>query len=560
MAWRPEVVLSTRHEYRVLGFMLASLHVALWWDFGGVFTRPLILAHLGLFLIWQPIWSRRLRLSWSGAAIFLPAMAAFILWLNWWVMSFWLLLLIGLIGGRITVGRAERYAYLMALLFLVSDLFLGSIPRMFAVTSLGSEVKTLFGYGLLLVPLALVLIPGRSDDEREGQGVDFLYGLTMSMLTAILGMGTLLSMYATGLPYAVALCQAVLVIALFLVAISWLWAPVAGFSGFGQIWERYLLNIGTPVEGWLAELENVAQHTRQPEEFFAAAMGQLVELPWVGGIVWHAPGQQGSVGTTTSHSLRVEAGRLDVTVHAHRPIGPALLLHARLLISLIGHFHRAKEREQELSQRAHMQAVYETGARITHDIKNLLQSLHTMTTAVEQNDDARRDDLERLLRRQLPHLTHRLRLALDKLETPGDAKVARCPVSDWWEALKARNEAQGVRFESHMTSDPVIPAELFDSVADNLLENARVKRQSEPELDIAVTVVTRGEKTTLSVVDSGTPVAPEVRQSLFRAPVKSRNGLGIGLYQAARQAHQMGYTLSLREDLGGPVCFELQSH
>ncbi len=540
--------------------MLASVHATVWWDPGGAVSSSLVLAHLGLFLIWQPIWSRELRLSWGGALVFVLAMVIFVAWLNRWLVSFWLLLLIGLVGGRITVGRVERYAYLMALLFLVSDLLLGSIPRVFAVETLGPEVTTPFGYGLLLVALALILLPGEKRSPGHGYTVDFLYGLTMSMLTAILGMGTLISMYATGLPYAVALCQTVLVIALFLLAISWLWAPFAGVSGFGRIWERYLLNIGTPVEGWLAQLEDAAQNARLPQDFLRTAMTQLLELPWVAGVSWWAA-ETGTLGVATSHTLNITSGRLHTTIHAHRPIGPALLLHGRLLINLIGHFHRAKEREQELAQRAHMQAVYETGARITHDIKNLLQSLHTMTLAVQNEDDSARDDgLERLLRRQLPHLTQRLQLALDKLQAPRESKATRCRLTEWWEALKARNDTQAIRFESRITSDPLIPAELFDSVADNLLENARLKRQSEPFLNIEVKLISEGNRITLRVSDDGAPVDPDVRDNLFRAPVKSRSGLGIGLYQAARQAQQMGYVLSLRESERGQVCFELHNN
>ncbi|NIR28067.1 MAG: HAMP domain-containing histidine kinase [Gammaproteobacteria bacterium] len=560
MRARVRGLLSTRHEYRVLGLMLASVHATVWWDPGGAVSSSLVLAHLGLFLIWQPIWSRELRLSWGGALVFVLAMVIFVAWLNRWLVSFWLLLLIGLVGGRITVGRVERYAYLMALLFLVSDLLLGSIPRVFAVETLGPEVTTPFGYGLLLVALALILLPGEKRSPGHGYTVDFLYGLTMSMLTAILGMGTLISMYATGLPYAVALCQTVLVIALFLLAISWLWAPFAGVSGFGRIWERYLLNIGTPVEGWLAQLEDAAQNARLPQDFLRTAMTQLLELPWVAGVSWWAA-ETGTLGVATSHTLNITSGRLHTTIHAHRPIGPALLLHGRLLINLIGHFHRAKEREQELAQRAHMQAVYETGARITHDIKNLLQSLHTMTLAVQNEDDSARDDgLERLLRRQLPHLTQRLQLALDKLQAPRESKATRCRLTEWWEALKARNDTQAIRFESRITSDPLIPAELFDSVADNLLENARLKRQSEPFLNIEVKLISEGNRITLRVSDDGAPVDPDVRDNLFRAPVKSRSGLGIGLYQAARQAQQMGYVLSLRESERGQVCFELHNN
>ena len=43
------------------------LHGALWLDFGGWASRSLMLAHLGLFLLWQPIWRREERLALSSA-------------------------------------------------------------------------------------------------------------------------------------------------------------------------------------------------------------------------------------------------------------------------------------------------------------------------------------------------------------------------------------------------------------------------------------------------------------------------------------------------------------
>ena len=45
-------------EHRLLGLMFLSLHLAIWYDFGGPLSRSLMLAHLGLFLLWQPLWRR----------------------------------------------------------------------------------------------------------------------------------------------------------------------------------------------------------------------------------------------------------------------------------------------------------------------------------------------------------------------------------------------------------------------------------------------------------------------------------------------------------------------
>ena len=45
---------------------------------------------------------------------------------------------------------------------------------------------------------------------------------------------------------------------------------------------------------------------------------------------------------------------------------------------------------------------------------------------------------------------------------------------------------------------------------------------------------------------------------LLRAPVRSDTGLGIGLYQAARQADAAGYALRLEANRDGEVCFALR--
>jgi sensor histidine kinase regulating citrate/malate metabolism len=61
----------------------------------------------------------------------------------------------------------------------------------------------------------------------------------------------------------------------------------------------------------------------------------------------------------------------------------------------------------------------------------------------------------------------------------------------------------------------------------------------------------------LRVCDSGRAVPPPIATDLLRAPVSSRGGLGIGLYQAARQAESAGYRLALESNRDGEVCFAL---
>jgi signal transduction histidine kinase len=102
----------------------------------------------------------------------------------------------------------------------------------------------------------------------------------------------------------------------------------------------------------------------------------------------------------------------------------------------------------------------------------------------------------------------------------------------------------------------LIPATTFDSVLDNLIENAHNKRLREPGICISVHLSV--EPFCLEVCDSGSPVAQSIIPILMRTVVPSEDGLGVGLYQAARWAQQMGYRLALRDNLAGKVCFEMR--
>lgn len=554
-----DVLLSRRNEYRILACMLMLLHSAMWWDFGGGLSRSLMLAHLGLFLIWQPLWSRDQRMTWGRSVIFVLGTLALIAWLNWWLIAFWLLLLIGIVGGSITVSRVDRNAHLVVLLFLVSELLIGCVPPMFSVGFPIEEIPLMFRYGLLALPFGLLFVRIDEATLRHGHATDFLYGLTLSLLAATLALGSLLLMYDSGADYAAALLTTLMAIAFFLIAISWLWSPVGGFSGLGQLWEGYLLNVGTPFERWLGGLARLTGREQTPAEFLESAMQEFAELPWVAGVRWQSAAESGNVGTQTPHSFEYDTEELKAEVYAHRPMGVALLLHGKLLILVIGHFYRAKQREQELALNAQLQAVHETGARVTHDIKNLLQSLHGLTGAVRHGRDPGDPDLQRLLEKQLPLLTQRLQLALDKLQTPEMDSSELGRLKEWWASLEAQNAGTDIRFTADLNDDPLVPIDLFDSVAENLLENARYKRQLEPGIGIEVHLESSDGATSLSVSDDGSPVDAAVSKCLFEKPVASRSGLGIGLYQAARQAENCGYVLELLNSGHDRVRFRLRN-
>lgn len=550
------------NEFWALAAMLLLLHFAIWSDFESLVPRALMLAHLGLFFIWQPLWRRDQRLPLRGGILFVLFTTGFIYWLNWWILCGWIILLIGLVAGQTLESIAERRAYLLTLIFLVSELLIRSVTELFDIHNIDSTIYQLFRFGLILLPVLIVVVTRKHQPENQVRPVDFFRGIIVSMIVTLLAVGSLLNMYYSGIEYPLALFQSLLALSIFLFALSWLSSPVIGFSGLAQLWERSLLNIGTPFEQWLSELADLAEREKLPDSFVMAAMKKLVDLPWIEGVHWQLKDHEETVGFKARNRLDLSTGSLKVSLYTRRAIGPTLLMHSKLLIQLVHHFYIAKERELEMMQQTHLQAIYETGARVTHDIKNLLQSLQTITSLLESDElqeNEKPSQAQALLKKQLPYLTQRLQLALDKLRDPEDVTIEHMSLQNWWKKLQNRLNAEEITFQALISSNPIIPYDLFDSVIENLLENASFKKQLEPDLKITISLMTHDSVVKLSVCDSGNPVPEMLAKKLFIQPVDSQSGLGIGLYQAARQAELNGFRLKLVHNEKGRVCFQLSN-
>ncbi|HET9699492.1 MAG TPA: HAMP domain-containing sensor histidine kinase, partial [Burkholderiales bacterium] len=356
--------------------------------------------------------------------------------------------------------------------------------------------------------------------------------------------------------YLLALVQTLFLMGAVLLLAGWLWNPRFGFAGLQQVFSAYLLNVGTPFEHWLTRIARAAELERDPGGFLAFAAGELAGLPWVRGVAWQSPDGDGRHGPAEGEAVRLEMGDLEFQINTRYASSPAMAVHVRLLVQIIWRFYEAKRREKVMRDMARVQAIHETGARLTHDVKNLLQSLYGLATAAEHasTDEA----YQQLLRRQVPNFTKRLEATLSKLRAPHQEPGAqRVAVGEWWAAVCDRYEGQDVEFSGAGAAAPEIPRELFDSVIENLLDNTRHKRVAEPGIRVVVRCQAGAERVSLTVTDSGSPVPEGVAGQLLRGAVESHSGLGIGLYQCARWAEREGYRLRLAENRSGNVCFEL---
>ena len=557
--------LSRKNEYRILSAMLFLLHLAVWWDFGSSKSLSLLLAHAGVFLIWQPFWRLEKRFGLNDTVLFSLVSIGLAYWLDRWIFFCWFVVLIGLMSGLPGYRRSGHLVYMPILFFLVSDLLIGCVPHLFHVKALPPAVTTMFQYGLLAVPAWVFVVRPDPGGGASSYSVDLLRAVTASMMTGMLAVASIAITYDLGVDYPVALFQSLLGLALFLFIISWLMSLRMGFIGLAQLWERSLMNIGTPFEQWLAELAKLADQQQSPDQFFEVSINKLIRLPWFEGAAWVTKTASAEIGRVSEHSTTFRAGDVSVILYARRPMGPGLLLHCKLLVEVLVQFHLAKLRELELANRTHLQAIYETGARVAHDIKNLLQALHTLTSALklDDNDDEQAVSTQPrttlILKKQLPLIIQRLQRALDTLQAPEKVGLEHVDVADWWHQATTRHGHNGVEFRAIISTHTAIPADLFDSVIDNLLENAYLKRRAETGIGITVILQSEEGGICMTVCDQGSAIATARANELFKQPVLSYSGLGIGLYQAGQQAALSGYTLGLSENKPGRVCFSLST-
>jgi hypothetical protein len=537
----------------LLAVHLLLLHVLAFGGWQILAVRLLWLVALGLFLIWQPfIAGERPISSGQGGVLFAIALGSAVL-LNPWLLLVWCGALAAVIGGRVlwTGARRERMGYLLAFGYLIALTVLGVVPEISPAVVLDPLPRPLFArYLPLLLPI-LLLFPGQSAQRRPGDTFDLFYGLLVFLVLAVFVLGALAYMLVGGLSYVESLFKTSLGMAGALLVVAWAWNPRAGFSGMGSAFSRYLLSFGMPLEHWLEQLSAESERELQPERFLAAAMHRLRGMPWVRGARWLGGGRSDMFGSETPYQHGYQADGVELLVFFRYSPSPAMRWYVEWLLRLAAEFYLVKRQTHELQRMGYLQAVYETGARVTHDVKNLLQSMQTLCYAASQPGDPA--GVAALLGRQLPQITERLKSTLEKLQSPQAESAQWDEAERWWQDLQERYAAAGIVWRGQVMPGLQLPRNLYDSVAENLLQNALAKRQRHPGLEITVDLA--GSE--LRVADDGMAIPASLAEVLLYEPVVSEDGLGIGLYHAARQAQGLGYRLVLVENRDGRVVFSL---
>lgn len=557
--------LLAANSHRVLALMLLTLHAFLIWGDGATqLQRAFFLCHYGLFLMWQPVWRSTEKLTKPAIIIFISIGLIAFFYINWWLTAIWLSILFGLLSGRVfsDESKSHRIIHILAASYLLSMLLLWVVPKLVGSPDDLEAAKFVIRYLIPLLPIAILFISTQAPKSGQLPILDFFYTLLLMLMAFILA----LSSYAIGTIQAINYVQVMFItifgLAFGLIIFSFFWKPNTRFSGVELLMSRYLLSIGMPFEKWVKNIAAMGEIESTPNGFVQAAMGEMAALPWVSGVSWLADETRGKLGESSNHVTNFNFKDLHMTMHSRWQISPALYVHVKLLTQIMGEFYEAKRREETLRQNAYMQAFYETGSRLTHDIKNILQSVGTLVSAAEQNNNTDNESdneaLLRLIRRQLPMLNQRIAATLDKLKAPGEEKKRLEKMSAWWKNLQLRHNQDDIEFVADKLPKQEINAEVLDSVMDNLLNNALEKTKHQPDTSIKVEMHDSPENGfCIDVSDTGKAMDGAIANDLFKKHIASHNGLGVGLFHAAQDCKQAGYELSLATNVNGAVCFRV---
>ncbi|MEM7563342.1 MAG: HAMP domain-containing sensor histidine kinase, partial [Pseudomonadota bacterium] len=513
----------------------------------------------GLFLLWQPLWSKhasvnRLPVILSGFFfVFLTY-----LFPNESLILFGLVMS-GLIGSRLLSQTAFRAFDLLALLIITLEMAVGVVPHAFREIDLPLLFED-YMQTLILIPVLLFFFaPNPSHQKRTRSQVDLMHGLLAATLLFIVLLGGIVINLLYGVDYIDGLLLTVFIVATLTIGISWFWNPGVGYSGIGVLWNRYAMTIGGPFETWINTLTTLIEEPfLTPAEYLEAACEHLVENDWLNGIEWHFENFKINVGDKSGTRLEQNLDEeLTVVYYFKSNPGVALEQHTILLSRMAYQFYLAKLNQEKMRAQEHFATIHHTGARLTHDIKNILQSIKTSLEILDMEKESA--EAQKLLQTNLNQIGTRLESTLNKLRAPKlNTQIKLVTCHQWLQRLSEQHSGdKRLAFHDDIENDLTLPVDLFDSVIENLTNNA-LKKKTATAIDVRL--LSNQNMIVLSVCDNGDAIETEIEESLFVQPVSSGSGMGIGLYQAAIMAHAFNFELELSQNENGRVCFNLYQH
>src|SRR5262245_16113334 len=224
------LVLSQRHWRFVVIAMLILLHIAAVRGTYDIWARALMLAHLGLLLLWQPFLRGETRVSGTQAAFIVMVGVVVMLWMGPWLMAFWVVVLAGLVGGRVFLHQArwQRRSYLVVLFYLLALLAVVILPEIAPRREVIPEIRTAAEYGLPLLLLLVAALPSEPESPEAPQVIDFFYTIFLMLILGVVILGSFTFMTLSRTSYLQALTNTVFFLAGTIFVLGLAWNPRTG--------------------------------------------------------------------------------------------------------------------------------------------------------------------------------------------------------------------------------------------------------------------------------------------------------------------------------------------
>ncbi len=547
-------------EQQILATFLLLLHSLIWIIKNPALDASLSIVLYGLFLLWQPLWNKNRQLNLSTALIPVILLILISYYYPPESLFFFSLLVTGLIGSRLFSMTTTRSFDLLALSILILEMSVGIIPLTFDQITLPVQFDTYIQIIILIFILVFFFAPVPDRTRQTRSQIDLMHGILTTVLVFLVLLGGIVASLLYGIDYIEGLLLTVFIVSTLAIGISWFWNPGVGYSGLGVLWNRYAMTIGGPFETWINTLTTLIEEPYiTSNDFLQAACDNLVENEWLNAIHWQFESftiQSGKKeGISFTHPL---SSQIEVTIYFKSNPGQALRQHTILLIRMAYQFYLSKLNQEKMRAEEHFETIHHTGARLTHDIKNILQSIKTSINIVQFKPGEEQPLPFKLLQQNLNQISTRLESTLAKLKAPElSTSIKYTSIQQWLDNFKKSQDQSRVHFHTDLTINHQIPPELFDSVINNLLINALSKNETG---EVIVDITANKEMIVITVCDDGTPVKEELENQLFNKPVSSGRGMGIGLYQSAFMARTFNYELELANNQPGKVCFSLFQH
>ncbi len=139
-------------------------------------SRAFLLAHFGLFLLWQPVWQGTDKLVPARAILIVVGGTALALWSSWWSLALWIAALFSLVGGNVPGMRAlrPRLAPVLAAVYLLTVLLVWVVPRITGTFESQGLVVMFVRYVLPLPLLGILFVPAGARTDVLRYPVDLV--------------------------------------------------------------------------------------------------------------------------------------------------------------------------------------------------------------------------------------------------------------------------------------------------------------------------------------------------------------------------------------------------